>query len=133
MGHVHGPDGAHTHGGGGSGLGTAVLIILAVALLGPAVAAAVAELLRILLLVVVVMVCISAAVLAGTLAWRRRRLGAARAGVLPESRWARAAPTPSLRPAPRAAIEQQRQVHLHFHGTDPAEIAEIIRRQQEDP
>jgi hypothetical protein len=131
MGHIHGPDGAHTHGGGGS-LGLVVLVILAVALLGPAVVAAVAELLRILLVVVVVMVCISVAVLAGTLAWRWRRLGAARAGVLPESRWARAAPTPSLRPAPRAAIEQQRQLHLHFHGTDAADVAEIIRRQQQD-
>jgi hypothetical protein len=30
------------------------------------------------------------------------------------------------------AIKPGRQLHLHFHNINPAEVAEIIRRQRED-
>jgi len=37
------------------------------------------------------------------------------------------APVPQAVTAPAAAAIEPPQVHLHFHGTDPAEAAEIIR------
>jgi hypothetical protein len=121
---------------GGGGLGVAVLIILAAALLGPAVAtaavavaAAVAELVHIVLITVAVLLGLGAAGLV--------TLAAARV-----HRWRTGAPTrvsvPALPPwhveAPRAArpaIEEPRQVHLHFHGVDPADVAELLRRHGE--
>ena len=43
-----------------------------------------------------------------------------------------APPRPApLRSEPRPAIEAPRQVHLHFHGVDPADVAELIRRHNE--
>jgi hypothetical protein len=117
--------------GGGSGLGTAVLVILAVALLGPAVAAAAAKLLHLLVIVLVVLVAVAGAGLVALLASRYRHTmaGAARTGPLSFPKPVRAA-QPLPRPA-RQAIGPPREVHLHFHGTDPAEVAELIRRQQD--
>lgn len=40
---------------------------------------------------------------------------------------------PPVRQVPaqeRPAIEAPRELHLHFHGADPAAVAEILRRQQ---
>jgi len=125
MGH---PDGAHTHGHSGGGLGTVVLVILAAALLGPAIAAAVAELLHLL---VIVIAAVPGAGLVASGAWRLRSGRQDTARVL--YRVTPAPPRPSPLPSqPRPAIEAPRQVHLHFHGTDPAEVAAIIRQQQED-
>jgi hypothetical protein len=125
MGH---PDGAHTHGHSGGGLGTVVLVILAAALLGPAIAAAVAELLHLL---VIVIAAVAGAGLVAAGAWRLRSGRQDTARVL--YRVTPAPPRPSPLPSqPRPAIEAPRQVHLHFHGTDPAEVAAIIRQQQED-
>jgi hypothetical protein len=44
-----------------------------------------------------------------------------------------APPKPSPLPSePPPAIEAPRQHHVHFHGVDAADVAAIIRRQQEN-
>jgi hypothetical protein len=132
-------------GGGGGGLGIVVLIIIAAALLGPAigaaasaVAAAVAELVHIVLIIVAVLLGLAAAAVAalvGVRAWR----------------WHTAHSLPRAEPAPPPwrgtvtgpepqqladetplAIEAPRQVHLHFHGVQAEDVAELARRQQQD-
>jgi hypothetical protein len=123
---------------GGSGLGVVVLIIVAAALLGPAVgaaavavAAAVAELVHIVLITVAVLLGLGAAGLVAYAAVRvhRWRTGEpARVAVPAPPPW-RPVETPR---APRPAIKAPRQVHLHFHSTDPADVADLIRRQQEN-
>jgi uncharacterized membrane protein YraQ (UPF0718 family) len=124
-----------TEGGGGGGLGVVVLIIVAAALVGPAVAAAVAGLLHLLVIAAVALVAVAAAGLVALVAYRVSHKGQ-------ESRETarglyRVTPAPArpspLRSEPRPAIEAPRQVHLHFHGADPAEVAAIIRSQREDP
>jgi hypothetical protein len=133
------PDGAHTHGSGSGssgGLSTALLVLvgaaLAVKLAGPA-AAAVGELVHVLLVVVAVVGGAAGACLLGFCAWRLyrwRHEDAARTLAAPPSRVRAARPLPEPQPE-RRAIEPGQQLHLHFHGTDPAEVAEIIRRQHE--
>ena len=121
-----------TDSGGGGGLGMVVLVIVAAALLGPAVAAAVVELLHLLVIVLVVLAAVAGAGLVALAAFHvsRRRQEAPRLAY----RATVAPPRPSPLPSePRPAIEAPRQVHLHFHGTDPAEVAAIIRQQQGQP
>jgi hypothetical protein len=136
-----------TDSGGGGGLGVAVLIILAAALLGPAVAAAaaavataVAELVHIMLITVAVLLGLGAAGLVALAADRvhRWRTGApARVSVPapPPSRAVEAPTAPcqgnSFPDAARPAIEASRQVHLHFHGVDAADVAELLHRHGE--
>jgi hypothetical protein len=126
MGH---PDGAHTHGGGGFDPLPILIVIGAIAVAGPVAAAAV-ELLHILLIAVVVILSLGAVGLVGFVAYRLRHRDTSPARAV-----YRAAPVapPRVRalPEPRPAIEAPRQVHLHFHGVDVEEVAEIIRRQQE--
>jgi hypothetical protein len=125
MGH---PDGAHTHGsGGGSGLGTVVLVILAAALLGPAVAAAVAELLHLLVIVLVVLAAVAGAglVALGAFHVSRRRQETPRLAYPATLSPPRPARLPS---EPRPAIEPPRQLHLHFYGVEAEDVAELIRR-----
>ena len=123
MGHA---DGAHTHGGGGFDPMPILIIIGAIAVAGP-VAATAAELLHLLVIVLVVLVAVAGAGLVAYCAYRVSRRGqetprlAYRATVAPP----RSSP---LRSEPRPAIDAPRQVHLHFHGSDPADVAEIIRR-----
>jgi hypothetical protein len=123
-------DGAHTHGGGGFDPMPILIIIGAIVLAGP-VAAAAAELLHLLVIVLVVLAAVAGAGLVAYVAFwvSRGRQETARALY----RVAPAPPRPSPLPsAPPPAIEAPRQVHLHFHGADPAEVAAIIRQQQED-
>jgi hypothetical protein len=128
------PDGAHTHGSGGGGLGVAVLVVrggaLAVRLAGPVVAAA-AEVVYALGIVVAATVggVAVALIVAQAWRWRRRRLDAARAEVLTAHLPLRAA-QPLLHS--RRAIERPREVHLHLHGVSAAELAAIVRQQQEE-
>ena len=128
MGHAHGPDGAHTHGGGG--LGGLVLVVVGLVLLasiaGPVVAA-VADLVRVVLITLAVVAGLAVLGGAGLVAWRLRRgrpnaprvVGVVTPGLLRPSR----AP-----PAPRHAIEYPRVVHLHFHGVTAEDVAAIIAR-----
>ena len=126
-----------TDSGGGGGLGVAALIILAAALLGPAVATAtaavavaVAELVHIVLITVAVLLGLGAFGLVALAAARvhRCRTGAtARTSVPAPPPW-RALEAPR---AAQPAIETPRQVHLHFHGVDAADVAELLRRHGE--
>jgi hypothetical protein len=123
------PDGAHTHGGGGFDPMPILIIIGAIALAGP-VAAAAAELLHLLVIVLAVLAGVMGAGVMAYVAFRvsRGRQEPARAlyRVTP------APPKPRALPSePGPAIEAPRQLHLHFHGTDPADVAELIRRQQD--
>jgi hypothetical protein len=125
------PDGAHTHGSsGGSGLGTVVAVILAAALLGPAVAAAVAELLHLLVIVLVVLAAVAGAGLVALGAFHviPSRQEAPRLAYRATLAPPRPFPVPS---EPRPAIEAPRQVHLHFHGVEAEDVAELIRRHNE--
>jgi hypothetical protein len=129
------PDGAHTHGhGGGSGIGAAVLALVVVALavkVLPVAVDAAAELVRLALIAVAVLAGLAVAggvALAAFHVHRWRTRGTTRVS-LPAPTAQRAVEAPR---EPRPALEAPRQVHLHFHGTDPAEVAAIIRSQQED-
>jgi hypothetical protein len=126
MGH---PDGAHTHGSGGSGLGEVLVILLAVALLGPAIAAAVAELVHLVLIVVAVLAGLAAVGVVALAAYRvhRWRAGGTLQRSLPAPPWRPAVQAPR---EPPPAIEQH--VHHHWHDVSAAEVAAIIRAQQED-
>jgi hypothetical protein len=132
-----------TDSGGGGGLGAPVLIILAAALLGPAVAtaaAAVAELVHIVLITLAVLLGLGAVGLVALAAARVHhwRTGApVRMSVPAPPPW-RAVEAPraprqgnSYPDAARPAIEAPRQVHLHFHGVDAADVAELLRRHSE--
>jgi hypothetical protein len=129
------PDGAHTHGhGGGSGLGTAVLVLFGAALAvkaAPAVLGAAAELLHVVLIAAAVILGLAGAGVAALVAVRVRRglqeTPRAMHHITP------APPKPSPLPSePPPAIEAPRQLHVHFHGVDAADVAAIIRRQQEN-
>ena len=120
-----------TDSGGGGGLGTVVLVIVAAALLGPAVAAAVAELLHLLVIAVAVVGGLALAGGLALVAFRVSHRSQETARVL--YRVTPAPPRPAPLPSePQAAIEAPRQLHLYFHGADPADVAAIIRQQQED-
>ena len=130
------PDGAHTHGhGGGSGIGAAVLAVVAVALavkVLPVVVDAVAELLRIVLITVAVLAGLAVAGGAAYVALRVRHratepprrvyqahpLAQPRSQALPEPRRSAAALPPA-----------GGQLHIHFHGVAPEDVAAIVERQ----
>ena len=136
MGH---PDGAHTH-GSSSGLGQVVVILLAVALLGPAIAAAVAELVHLVLIVLAVVAGLAGAGVMALAAFyvHRQCAGGTVQRPLPappRQRPMQGAPAPRAVQAPqdpRPALERGGQLHLHFHGVAPEDVAAIIRSQQED-
>lgn len=121
-------DGAHTHGGGGFDPMPILIIISAIAVAGPVAAAAV-ELLHILLIAVVLILSLGAVGLAAVIAFRVHcwRAGGITRVSLPAPTAARPIRAPA---APRRAIERG-QLHLHFHGVDPADVAELIRRHSE--
>lgn len=110
------PDGAHTHGHGGGGfdpgvLGVIALAVVVAAVVGPMVAA----LIHILIMVATV---IGVTVLAGGgfLLWHSRHALAARA--------ARPLTRPTVTALP--ADSPRGEIHLHFHGVDPAEVSGVI-------
>ena len=94
-----------------------------------------AALVNALLIALAVIAGLAAVALVVFIAWRVHRWrqpGAARAAALPLGRAQAAQPLPL--PLPQApAIEQWPEVHLHFHGVTPDEVAAIIRREQEHP
>ena len=117
------PSGAHTHpemGGGGGGNGW--LVILG-ALALTAIAGPVAHALRdlIIVLATTVAVALAAAGTAAILTYRMR------------SRGARALTQRGMRtlPSPQRALGRAQEVHLHFHGVTPEDVAAIIARQNE--
>jgi protein-S-isoprenylcysteine O-methyltransferase Ste14 len=104
------------------------LIVIAVLLLcgsGGAVAAVAAAVVDALIAVVVVVVLVVAA-LAAYLVHLARHPGSLPRVIVP-------APSLHELPAPeRPAIGPKPELHLHFHGADPVDVAEILRRHGED-
>jgi hypothetical protein len=132
------PDGAHTHGSGGSGLGTAILVILGAALavkLAAPVAAAALELVHIVLVAAAVtggLVLAAGAAYATVRVhrWRTRGTTAVSSPAPPPWRPVQARTAPrQVAGQPPSAIEHHH--HIHLHGLDGADVAAIIRHQQE--
>ena len=113
--------------GGSSG---PVLLVIAAVLLcgsGGAVAAVAAAVVDALIAVVVVVFLVVAALAAFLVHLARHPVSLPR-GIVP-------APSLHELPAPdRPAIgpPAAREIHLHFHGADPGDVAEILRRHGED-
>ena len=122
-----------TDSGGGTGL--AVAVIIALVLLGSGVASAAASALASLLVTLAIVLgsVIGLAVLGG-IGWLAYR---ARSGLTRSDRPGRPiearpvvqlppVPRPDLSPPYKAAIEPGREIHLHFHGLTPEQIAAIV-------
>jgi hypothetical protein len=117
------PSGAHTHpemGGGGSGNGWLVFVgaIALAAIAGPAHA------IRDLIMVAAITVAVVLAV-AGTAAGLIHRVRRRDTRALTQ-RGIRTLPTPQ-----QWALGRAQEVHLHFHGVSPEDVAAIIARQSE--
>jgi len=133
------PDGAHTHGSGGAGLGTAILVILGAALavkLAAPVAAAALELVHIVQIAAAVtggVVVLAAGAAYATVRvhrWRTRGTTAVPSPAPPPWRPVQARTAPrQVAGQPSSAIEHHH--HIHLHGLDAADVAAIIRHQQE--
>ena len=127
MGHTHG-GGEHTHGGGGFDPMPILIVIAAIAVAGP-VMAAVAELIHILLIAVAVIAGLAAAGVVALAAFHVHRWRAGGTVQRPLPALPRRPPVQAPREPP-SAIEQH--VHHHWHDLSAAEVAAIIRAQQED-
>jgi hypothetical protein len=110
--------------GGG---GPVLLITGALILLGSGAAAAVATSVVVALIAAAAVIVLSVAGLVAYLIYRARHSPAAAPwghDIIP-------APVLRLLDAPeRPALEQPRELHLHFHGTGPEQVAEILRRHE---
>lgn len=115
-----------------SGGGPVLLIAGAVILLGSGAAAAMAAAVVVVLIVAGVIIVLAAAGLTAYLIYRARR---GHAVAVPAGRGIVPAPVVHQLGAPaRPALEQPaaRELHFHFRGTDPAQVAEILRSHQPD-
>lgn len=115
----------------GSGSGRGVLIVLAVlVLLGSGAAAELAAAVIAALIATAVVVVLAIAALTVFLVYRARHpamVSAARIVPVAAPWGARNGELPApQRPALEAPAA--RELHLHFHGTDPEQVAEILRR-----
>jgi len=123
----------------GPGLGPVIVIAAVLLLCGSGVAAAIATAVMTLLIVAGAVVVLTAAGLAALLVYRVRQGPPAvtyRAEVIPETRQ-HLAGSPTRIGTARAdfalpAIEApaHRELHLHLHGIDPEQVAEILRRHE---
>lgn len=108
-----------------SGGGKVVLLIVGTLLLfgsGAAVELATAVAEALIAAAAVVVLTVAAGVV--WLVYRARQEIPSQRGVIPS-------PVKYELPAPeRPAIAPKRELHIHFHGTDPEQVAEILRRQQ---
>lgn len=114
--------------GGAAGSPGSALLVIAVLLLcgsGGTVAAVAAAVVDTLIAAVVVVVLVVAA-LAAFLVHLARHPASLPRGIVP------APVTHQLPGAERPAIAAKPELHLHFHGADPAGVAEILRRHGED-
>jgi hypothetical protein len=121
---------------GGSGAVAAALVIgaavLAAAIAGPVIAA-VAELVRLVLIAGAVILGLA---LAGGAAYgahrvrQGRRSAPLRVRQVPPVTWRAAQAVQEPR---RPAIEAPREVHLHFHGADAEQVAEVLRQLPHEP
>jgi hypothetical protein len=130
------PDGAHTHGGGGGFDPMPLLIILGAVLIAGPVLAGVAAIVHVLVIVVEVLVAVAGAGLVAYVAYRVRRWRSAAARTTPplSAKVVRAMqPLPKVQ-RPRelpAGLQGQTpgELHLHFHGLTPEDVAAILARQ----
>ena len=108
-----------TDSGGG---GLVLAVIAAAVLIGSGAASAIASALVTILIIVAVVVGL---VLVGGVA-----LLVHRAGHVPKSAtaWPISAPPVHQLPAEVRPQLERREVHLHFHGTDPVDVAALIHR-----
>lgn len=89
-------------------------------------AAAVATAVVVLVIAAAVVVFLVVAGLGAFLVYRARHPASPLRGIVP-------APSLHELPAPeRPAIGPKPELHLHFHGADPLDVAEILRRHGED-
>lgn len=107
------------------GGGVILLVAGAVILAASGAAAAVATAVIVLLAAAAAVTVLTVAGLAVFLLYRARHPAPLSRGIVP-------APALHELPAPeRPAIEPKRELHVHFHGTDPEQVAEILRRHGE--
>jgi hypothetical protein len=100
-------------------------LVLALLLLGSG-AAAIAAAVLVMLIAVGAVVLLAVAGLAAWLVYRARRGNTTPRRVLVQPYAVHQLGAPE-----RPALEQPRELHLHFHGTDPEGAAEILRRCQQ--
>lgn len=109
--------------------GRGILLVAGVVILAASGAAAAATAVIVLLAAAAAVTVLTVAALAVFLLYRARHPAPL------ARRLARGiVPAPALHelPAPgRPAIEPGRELHVHFHGTDPEQVAEILRRHGE--
>ena len=127
------PSGAHTHPPAGGSLPPALAVIaaaaIAVAVAGP-VADAIAALLRAVIITGAATIALAIAVLVVLAVYRARH---SRPGLPAHPNWAagRAVPPHASTVPRRPALEQASPpaICLHFHGTSPQVVAEVLARQ----
>lgn len=110
-----------TSGGGGGRL--AVLAVIAAVLLGSGAAAAVASVIVTVVIVAGVLAAVAVIGLAAVVIWRLRHEPPVSAVLAERAAAVRAEQLRGAQPAPRELHQ-----HVHFDGTDPAAVAEILRR-----
>lgn len=110
-----------------SGGGGLVLVIVAV-LAGSGAASAIAS--AVVTIAIIIACTITAAVLAGigVLVYRARQDRPEQPIVAPVVHQIPPARPPALEGSDKPAIEPPREIHLHFHGADPADVAALIHR-----
>ena len=125
-----------TGGSGGGGGGLVLIVIAAAALIGSGAASALVT----IAIVLAAVTGLAVATVAGVLIWRVRQerpgapTGARQVSQIPpETRPALEVPHKTATPEIGNAIADLRaieppQLHLHFHGMSPAEVAEAIRQ-----
>jgi hypothetical protein len=129
MGH---PDGAHTHGSGGFDPMPA-LVVIGVILAGPAVLAALVEIVQLALIIAIAVAVAAVAGLAAVIVWRVRHQDppATQSPMLVHRTILTPRSAAVTRPAPVKAIEAP-QLHVHYHGADPADAAAVIRQAHDE-
>jgi hypothetical protein len=111
------------------GSGPVLLVIGALIVLGSGAAAAIAAAVIVTLIAAGAVIVLTLAGLAAYLICRARR---GRSATPLVRRFAPSDVMYRLDAPGRPALEQPREIHLHFHGTDPEKVAEILRRHGED-
>jgi hypothetical protein len=107
--------------------GAGILLLAGVVIVAASgAAAAAATAVVVLLIAAAVVIFLVVAALAAFLVYRARHPVSLPRGIVP---------APALHELPgaeRPAIGPKPELHLHFHGADPVDVAEILRRHGED-
>jgi hypothetical protein len=122
--------GQTTGGGGGGGLAVAVVLVLLLLGSGAGARAAHAAAAALIAALIALAVVLALIVVAGV-AWLVYRTRQDRPGAPLSTRLVSRIPPdprPRLEEPYKPAVERPREVHLHFHGADPQDVAAIMRR-----